>query len=120
MSEELLNSIVELALLSVVGLAPFATSLTALLKKLELFKSIETKTLSTIVIIGVYVIALVADEFGYIEQFGFTFEAVAVVVTSLASVFIGSSALYQGAKLTKTPILGDSRPDFTVARKQDQ
>ena len=120
MSEELLNSIVELALLSVVGLAPFATSLTALLKRLEIFKSIETKTLSTIVIIGVYIIALVADEFQYIEQFTTAFDTVAVIVAGLASVLIGSSALYQGAKITKTPFLGDSRPSFEVTREQDQ
>jgi len=118
MSEALLDNVVEMALLSVVGLAPFATSLTALLKKWGVLASIDTKMLSTGVIIIVYAIALVADEFNYIEQFTTAFDTIAVIVAGLASVFVGSAGLYKVAQYTKTPIIGDSRPDF--APKQDQ
>lgn len=111
MFEEFIMQITDVALASVVGLGAFATALTALLKRVSLFDDLPAKTLNVIVVIGVFIIAMVADEFGYIEQFDNVFDIAVRIVVALAGGLVGSAGIYHVAKKTDTPLLGASRSD---------
>lgn len=111
MLEQFLNQIVDIALVSVVGLGTFSMALTALLKRVPQLKDIPATTISTLVVLGVFAIALASDEFGYIEQFTNAFEAITAIVVALSGALVGSAGAYQVAKRTNTPILGTSRGD---------
>lgn len=109
MFEEFVGEIVSIALASVVGLGGFSSALTALLKQLSVFNAIPSKTISIIVVLAVFGIAMLADGFGYVEQFDNVFNVIVVIVVSLTGTAIGSSATYQLASTTNTPVLGASR-----------
>lgn len=112
MFETFVNHIVEFALTNVVWLAPFATAVTAILKRYIPAETLGSATLNTIVILVAFTGVMVADQFEYLEQFDNLMTAITAVVVALAGVMTGSAGLYKFARWVDVPVLRYSRGDY--------
>lgn len=119
MFEQFVDTIAQFALANIVGLGAFATALTSLLKR-YVPSAISATTINTIVVLGVFVVAMVADQFEYLEQFNSLFALIVNVVVALAGALVGSTSFYHVARYTHTPFLQYSRGDVDGVRADDE
>lgn len=119
MFEQFVDTIANFALANIVGLGAFATALTSLTKR-YIPSTISATTLNTIIVCGVFAIAMVADRFEYLEQFNNTFAVIVNIVVALAGGLAGSTGFYHFARFTHTPFLQYSRGDVDGVRHGDE
>lgn len=111
MIEDVSGNLIEYAMLNIAWLMTFTTLTVSLLKRIPLLDFIPANKLPSIVALTILAIALVADGFGYFEQFNNTFQ----IITNLLEVFLGgtlgSMGLYHASRAVRMPVLQYKRGD---------
>lgn len=117
MIEDVSNHLIEYAMLNIAWLATFTTIVVSLLKRVPQLDFIPANKLPPIIALVILAIALVADNFGYFDQFNNTFQIITNLLQVLIGGTLGSAGIYHASRAVRMPVLQYKRGDENRATR---